>query len=88
MSRFINFISEGQIGNKMVFRATKLKDPHNRGKRQLVFYLKPNGQYFRWEGQLGSGGAVSKDNMTQEQVDKEIKAMNPLEKDYKFEDFR
>lgn len=88
MSRFINFISEGQIGNKMIFRATRLKGSHN-GRRQIVFYLKPNGGYFRWEGYMARvGGSISKDNMTKEEVEREIKAMRVIEKNYKFEDFR
>lgn len=89
MSRFINFISEEQIGNKMIFRATRLKGIPNKGKRQIIFYLKPNGQYFRWEGQSGSaGGHVSKDDMSKAQVDREIKAMSAIESEYKLEDFR
>lgn len=88
MSRFINFISEEQIGNKMIFRATSLKRSPS-GRAQIVFYLKPNGQYFRWNGYMSQvGGSITKDNMTQEEVDKEIKAMKVVEKYYKFEDFR
>ena len=82
------YLSESQIGNKMIFRATALKDSPNEGaKKQVTFYLQKDGDYVKWEGYQGkSGMSITKDGMTKEKCDELIKVFSADK--YKIEDFR
>ena len=88
MSRFKEFINEEVQMNKMIWRATALKGNKN-GKKFIVFYKRPNDTYFRYEGHHGSKfNGITKADMTEEQVEREIKAFNVVADRYKIEDFR
>ena len=93
MIKFSDYLKEAeekkQIGNRMIFRATRLKGKPGEGKRVVSFYRKPDGTFFRWEGRLGqSGGSITKEYSDKEAMWTEIDALVKIGSDsYKFEEF-